>query len=236
MYRKTSTRFLPASQMNRPQAIRWIVLFFVLMVLCFNLAAAFGPYNPIARVCFNVAALLSLAGGIKMISRAKAAKTEEKPAAAQKKPAIPAVSKARRKAKPAREYQAILNQLQANCESIEESKRLVHQLIDDYFGGSLISSSKYKNVLEDASRVLKKNYENASQAVALFGSSKPTPQRLAILQNYLHDSQDIVDNVSQVVDELLKARQDSTLKDGSALDQSLEELVNTTVYYTRKGN
>lgn len=224
--------------MTPVKAKRWIVVFFILMLVSFSNMNALASTSPFSTVFFLTAFIFSVVGLITMLTTLKALKNNAGTSSQsrQDKPAAPAPKKARRRAKPAREYQAMLAQLQADCQSIEESERLVHQLIDDYFGGSYISSSKYKNVLEDAGRVLKKNYDNARQAVDLFGSSKPTPQRLAILQNYVHDSQDIVDNVNKVVDELLKARQDSTLRDGTALDESLEELVSTTVYYTRKEN
>lgn len=132
------------------------------------------------------------------------------------------------------EYQVLLDRLQENIVSVKARQTAVEKLIDDYFGQSWISSSRYKQVMQSAEDVLAKNYENAAQAVSLFGRSKPTQARLDILNNYVEDSDDVVANIDRVIDELLKVQQSSTIESGDALDARLEELADTTVYYRQK--
>lgn len=128
-------------------------------------------------------------------------------------------------------YQDLLDRLQENIQEVKSGQQEVEKLIDESFEGSVISSTRYKQVMQNAQEVLEKNYQNASQAVALFGSSAPTPERLAILENYVHDSDEVTKKIARVVDELLKLRQSNVFESGDELDRRLEELADTTVYY-----
>lgn len=142
------------------------------------------------------------------------------------KPPLPKIKQA-----PAPAYQALLDTLQENIQNVQTRQQEVETLIDESFEGSLISSSRYKQVMQNAQDVLEKNYQNAYQAVSLFGSSAPTPERLAILENYVHDSDEVTKKIDRVIDELLKLRQSYTFESGDELDRRLEELADTTVYY-----
>lgn len=129
------------------------------------------------------------------------------------------------------EYKALLQKLKDNIEIVQEREHEVEELIDDSFEGSWISSARYKQVMQNAEEILQKNYQNAAQAISLFGSSKPTPERLAILGNYVRNSDEITQKIDRVIDELLKLRQSYTFESDDELDRRLEELADTTVYY-----
>lgn len=129
------------------------------------------------------------------------------------------------------EYKALLEKLKDNINGIQERQNEVEELIDDSFEGSLISSARYKQVMQSAEEILQKNYQNAAQAVSLFGSSKPTAERLTILEGYVHDSDEVTQKIDRVIDELLKLRQSYTFESGDELDKRLEDLADTTVYY-----
>lgn len=172
-----------------------------------------------------------------IVHMARGRRQIQTPAASSVKPDLPEIRRqpsAALRRSPAKEYQQLLARLSENIDCVSARQKAVEKLIDDSFGASLISSSRYKQVMQNAQDVLKKNYENASQAVALFGSSRPTQARLAILQNYVDDSDDVVANIDRVIDELLKLQQSSTIESGDALDSRLEELASTTVYYQKK--
>ncbi|MDE5757922.1 MAG: hypothetical protein K2H85_04845 [Allobaculum sp.] len=143
-----------------------------------------------------------------------------------KKPPIPTTKNA-----PNPVYQDLLDRLQENIQEVKSGQQEVEKLIDESFEGSIISSIRYKQVMQNAQEVLEKNYQNASQAVALFGSSAPTQERLAILENYVHDSDEVTQKIARVVDELLKLRQSNVFESGDELDRRLEELADTTMYY-----
>ena len=143
-----------------------------------------------------------------------------------KKPPLPNVKNV-----PNPVYQDLLDRLQENIQEVKSGQQEVEKLIDESFEGSVISSTRYKQVMQNAQEVLEKNYQNASQAVALFGSSAPTQERLAILENYVHDSDEVTKKIDRVVDELLKLRQSNVFESGDELDRRLEELADTTVYY-----
>ncbi len=128
-------------------------------------------------------------------------------------------------------YQTLLKKLQENIQNVESRQEEVDKLIEESFEGSLISSSRYKQVMQNAQEVLEKNYQNAYQAVSLFGSSAPTQERLAILENYVNDSDEVTKKIDRVIEELLKLRQSNTFESGDELDRRLEELADTTVYY-----
>lgn len=143
-----------------------------------------------------------------------------------KKPPIPNIKNV-----PSPVYQDLLDRLQENIQEVKSGQQEVEKLIDESFEGSVISSTRYKQVMQNAQEVLEKNYQNASQAVSLFGSSAPTQERLAILENYVHDSDEVTKKIGRVVDELLKLRQSNIFESGDELDRRLEELADTTVYY-----
>ncbi len=145
-----------------------------------------------------------------------------------KKPSLPTSSL---KNEPNPVYQDLLERLQENIQNVQSRQQEVEKLIDESFEGSLISSTRYKQVMQNAQEVLEKNYQNAYQAVSLFGSSTPTQERLAILENYVHDSDEVTKKIDRVVDELLKLRQSNVFESGDELDRRLEELADTTVYY-----
>ena len=132
------------------------------------------------------------------------------------------------------EYARALAMLKNNLTELESREESVSDFLDDYFAGSTISKSRYLQVIQNAKHVLKTNYEKASQAVKLFGNSVPTPERLEIMEKYVRDSQDVVNNLERVINELIKVQQSDVLNDGSKLDVLLDDLAATTSYYQKQ--
>ena len=130
-----------------------------------------------------------------------------------------------------REYQEPLDKLKSSLSYVKNRQLSVNQLIESMFEGSAISIARYQGVLNDAIQVMEENYEHACQAAQLFNISKPTKNRVDILEVYVQDSHNIVKEIDEVVDGLLEMRQSSVLADGERLDQRLEELARTTKYY-----
>lgn len=107
--------------------------------------------------------------------------------------------------------------------------------LDEYFGNSNISKSRYLQVTKDAQKLLENNYKKATQAALMFGTkSKPTPERIQILDNYVNDSQDVADKMEIVINQLVAVQQNDTIRAGDILDASLEELARTTKYYSKE--
>lgn len=146
----------------------------------------------------------------------------------------PAVKKPKTRKKMPQEYAVILKALENAKKDAQERYVHVEDLIEEYFGDSRISVARYTDVLQKANDVLDENYQNAARAIDLFGSSIPTPARLEILNNYVHDSQDILNKIDRIVDELIRVHQSSSLDEGDFLDQRLDELVETTHQYANK--
>lgn len=145
-----------------------------------------------------------------------------------------AAKKPRTRKKMPHEYAVILKALENAKKDAQDRYVHVEDLIEEYFGDSKISVSRYTDVLQKANGVLDQNYQNAVRAIDLFGTAMPTPARLEILNNYVHDSQDILFKIDQIVDELLRVHQSSSLDEGDFLDQRLDELVATTHQYANK--
>lgn len=234
-------------EMGRLKATAYIIGF--TFFTFFSLLMVIGSQNPLAVFCALAALVFSVYGLVQMIrnfpgakrvaGKVKTAKTINRqqpanPDLAKTEPDLPLPEKPKKK--PAHEYQVLLNRLENNLEGIKARSAAVSSLVDEYFGGSVISASRYKEVMKSAVEVLETNYGNACQAVELFGTGAPTQARIQILQNYVDDSEEVVTSFDTVVDELIKLKQSSVIDEGDQLDQSLEELAGTTAYYARKEN
>ncbi len=230
-------------QMGRIKAALYVCAFiitgcfsFIFMVAAEN---AFATMTGLAGIVFSVYGLTKMILNFPDRSRLTHSKPsflypeikkEDPTETAVKLPSLP------KKKKIAPEYQALLNRLENNLEGVQSRSTAVFTLIDEYFEGSVISSSRYKDVMKSAIDVLETNYKNACQAVELFGTSAPTKARIQILQNYVDDSEDVVSSFDVVVNELVRLKQSSTIEKGDLLDQSLDELAGTTAYYAHKKN
>lgn len=234
-------------EMGRLKATAYIIGF--TFFTFFSLLMVIGSQNPLAIFCALAALVFSVYGLVQMIrnfpsakairKKAKVVKTTNrkepaKPASTMESSDLPLPEKPKKKI--AHEYQVLLNRLENNLEGIKARSQAVSSLVDEYFGGSVISASRYKEVMKSAVEVLEANYQNACQAVELFGTGAPTKARIQILQNYVDDSEEVVTSFDTVVDELLKLKQSSVIDEGDQLDHSLEELAGTTAYYARKEN
>ncbi|WP_323090301.1 hypothetical protein [Allobaculum sp. JKK-2023] len=229
-------------QMGRIKAALYLCAFVI--TGCFSFLFLVAAENAFATMCGVAGIVFSLYGLIKMIltfpdrSRQRASKSPflypeiKKEEQTEKETRLPSLPKK----KTAPEYQALLNRLENNLEGVQSRSIAVSTLIDEYFEGSVISSSRYKDVMKSAVDVLETNYKNACQAVELFGASAPTKARIQILQNYVDDSEDVVSSFDVVVNELVRLKQSSTIEKGDLLDQSLDELAATTAYYAHKKN
>lgn len=154
---------------------------------------------------------------------------------AEQKPPLPVQAKAPEYERQVPEpYRKRLVILKKQIEQAEESEKAIDRLIQDSFGSSWMSASRYKSVLDGARDVLEKNYENASQAVEVFGSADVTEKRIRFLDNYVADSADLLNRINGVIDKLLELRQSQTLKDGDDLDERLDELSRTTMLYSNQ--
>lgn len=130
-------------------------------------------------------------------------------------------------------YATRLKTLKDLARQVDEREDSVSEFLDDFFGQSEISKTRYQTIMKDAEKVTANNYTKASQAVKVFGSATaPSTERLEILDRYIRDSRDVLEKVEKVVDQLILADQSGVLKSASQLDLSLEELARTTSYYT----
>lgn len=184
------------------------------------------PYTfAVATIC-SFAALTGVFRGLNSNENAapkvSKPKTSSAPKPRQRKSAIP------------KEYKVILKKLENIKKDAQDRYNSVEALLQEYFGDSAISIARYTDVLTKANDVLEQNYEHANNAVKLFGSSKPTPARLEILTHYVHDSEDVLNKINQIVDELIRVHQSSSFEKGDVLDARLDELVQTTHYYANK--
>ncbi len=247
MSKKQPFNFQYPYEMGRLKATAYIIGF--TFFTFFSLLMLIGSQNPLALFCALGAVMFSVYGLIQMIrnfpgaklirAKAKGAKTlsrQDEAKAISKEVPVDLPLPAKPKKRPAHEYQVLLNRLENNLEGIKARSEAVSSLVDEYFGGSIISAARYKEVMKSAVEVLEANYQNACQAVELFGTGAPTKARIEILQNYVEDSEEVVTSFDTVVDELLKLKQSSIIDEGDRLDQSLEELAGTTAYYARKEN
>lgn len=132
-------------------------------------------------------------------------------------------------------YKQRLTALNEFAVDLAERMDSMEYFLDEYFGNSNISKSRYLQVTKDAQKLLENNYKKASQAAIMFGTkSKPTPERIQILDNYVKDSQDVADKMEIVINQLVAIQQNDTIRAGDILDASLEELARTTKYYSKE--
>lgn len=230
---RSSNQYQPVST---GKLLAYIFLFMFLIMISFLLLAAEQFPFVMLSLASMILAVVGLVRTLILTARRKPANPRTAPRPEKKE--MPQLPKVRKSVfSPAQipaEYQALLDRLQADKDSVEKRQEAVSKLIDNYFGGSMISAARYKQVMDNAEDVLEKNYENAQMAVDLFGSSRVTKTRLQIIQNYVDDSSDIIANIDRVIDELLKVQQSSVLENGDLLDQKLNELASTTSYYQTK--
>lgn len=184
------------------------------------------PYCYILATVFSFGALL---GGFCGINA-----SEKQAPRVSRQTISPAPKSKSTKAKIHKKYKVILKNLENIQKDAQERYNSVEELLQEYFGDSTISIARYTDVLTKANQVLEQNVEHANKAVELFGNSEPTPARLEILTHYVHDSQDVLDKINQIVDELIRIHQSSSFEKGDALDERLDELVQTTHYYANK--
>lgn len=202
---------------------------FLMMIGSFNVGYMQGSIVP---YCYVLASVLSFGAFIGTFCGIN--QNENKVPRTSKKAIAPAPKSKPIKSKVPKEYKVILKNLENIKKDAQNRYNSVEALIKEYFGDSTISVARYTDVLTKANEVLEQNYEHANKAVQLFGSSKPTPARLEILTHYVHDSQDVLDKINQIVDELIRIHQSSSFEKGDVLDARLDELVQTTHYYANK--
>lgn len=130
-------------------------------------------------------------------------------------------------------YQKALDILKKDIRDIEQRETSVSSFLDDFFAGSTVSKSRYLQTIQNAKQRLETNYEKACQAVKLFGNSEPTAERMEILNRYVQDSNEIMNKVEKVIDELITVQANDVISDGDVLDGLLDDLANTTSYYQR---
>ena len=128
----------------------------------------------------------------------------------------------------------MLEEMQSDLQDIEERRRKLDALMDDFFGNSKISKTRYDSVIDSSIKVLHTNYEKASQAARLFNPTEPLPDSAKqIILNYKADSDQIVGDLNKVIVALLKTHQDEVIGQNDVFDTMLDELVQTTSLYGR---
>lgn len=204
------------------------VFSFLLMIGSFqfySLKNTIVPYSFGASLLFAIVAFAAL-----FIRREKTRGTKNNQVSVNEAKSKPK----RMSSKIPKEYRVILKTLENTQSDAKERYNHVEALIQEYFGDSKISVSRYTDVLTKANEVLEQNYQQANKAVQLFGTSKPTEARLEILNHYVHDSQDILAKIDQIIDELIRVHQSASFDEGDVLDERLDELVQTTHFYAQK--
>lgn len=128
----------------------------------------------------------------------------------------------------------MLNEMQSDLQDVEERRRKLDALMDDFFGNSKISRTRYDSVIDSSIKVLHTNYEKASQAARLFNPTEPLPESAKqIILDYKKDSDQIVGDLNKVIVALLKTHQDEVINQNDVFDTMLDELVQTTSLYGR---
>lgn len=130
-------------------------------------------------------------------------------------------------------YQQDLDELASHIRDLDEREAAVSVFLDSFFADSVVSKSRYLNVIHNAKHVLEANYENALRAAGMFGGGVPTPERVEIMDRYVSDSAEVMNKIDQVINQLICVQQSDQLADGSVLDGLLDDLAATTSYYQR---
>lgn len=126
----------------------------------------------------------------------------------------------------------MLDDMNADLQDIEERRKKLDGLMDDFFGNSKISKTRYDSVIDSSIKVLHTNYEKAEQAAKLFNPTEPLPESAKqIILNYKQDSDQIVQDLNKVIVALLKTHQDEVIESNDVFDTMLDELVQTTSLY-----
>lgn len=145
----------------------------------------------------------------------------------------PKVKKKRKSSSIDPSYQYYLDLMDGYLEELNEKNQVLDDFLQEIFGNSQISKEKYVSQIRYARDYVEKNNKKAYQAVSLFGKSPVSQDRLDILAKYSQDSLEVVNKVNHIINELILLDQQSILKNGDLLDESLNELAETTHYYSR---
>ncbi len=234
--RKTPVRSSKSISSQNPASV--LLYFFGFFFLAFT-SVQFANFlnNPFFSLGLYLIALISLIFTFAVpiayiIHRAKASRQAAALAIPKtEKPAEPARKKPRRI--PAA-YQERLNTLSSMCEEMQERSLTINSFLSDYFENSVISISRFQNVMGQAQEALLENFNKAVQAAAMFGSGEPTPDRLRILDGYVNDSAEIVAKMESIIDEMTKLQQERLFDDTEPIDEMLDSLSKTTHQYSQK--
>lgn len=128
-------------------------------------------------------------------------------------------------------YLEALSAMEQNTVDLMEKKKTIYEFLDEFFGDSEISKNRYTSQIDYAMDFNNHNVEKMRMAVKMFGTSEPTPERREMIEAYLRDSRQLVVNIDNIATALVKADQDSYLKNSDAVDIALQELAETTKYY-----
>ncbi len=129
-------------------------------------------------------------------------------------------------------YTSSIQELENDIQVISSRKDKVYQLLDDLFGNSKITITRYRQVIDSSEKTLQMNLNEAKKAINLFDEyAVPTPEHQAIIQKFVDNSEDIVESFEKVVLELLELQQNRTFSASDHLDENLDELARTTRYY-----
>lgn len=131
-------------------------------------------------------------------------------------------------------YDSALRQLRENTQIIPKRRAAVHKFLDTAFSHSTISVARYEQVIDHAQQVLEQNCAQAEMALEMVDQSRaPDERRRQMVQNYIDNSQAIIDSFEHVVNELICLQQSETLEQGDVLEERLSELAQTTKYYQK---
>lgn len=128
-------------------------------------------------------------------------------------------------------YQNILTNMEGYVNDLKTRRDSLSVFLDDFFGNSEISKSRYLIQINKAIQYANDNLNKARSAVTIFGDSKPTQARLDILHQYEKESYDLVQSVDGIVDALLQADHSQSSQRIRMLDEALDELEKMTAYY-----
>lgn len=126
-------------------------------------------------------------------------------------------------------YEPQLRKLDALIAQGEEKVNRVSGLVRSLFGAKSLTVAKFDGAAQLVLKELRQNAEQADRAVTAFAGDKVTEERMQLLENYVTQSQQVLDRLDQLL--MLLVQFDQERDSEKTVTGQLDELMDTLHLY-----
>ena len=126
-------------------------------------------------------------------------------------------------------YEPQLRKLDALIAQGEEKVNRISGLVSSLFGATSLTAAKFEGAAQLVLKELRQNAEQADRAVTAFAGDRVTEERMQLLENYVTQSQQVLDRLDLLL--MLLVQFDQERDSEKTVTGQLDELMDTLHLY-----